>query len=571
MLNCLSALKAVIAVLNSDETEETNQDQNISKTTTVSQCIIETCSSLLQCATDILQDSLFMLDCRSTAGIAVVSTLQYLLPEDVLLFLMEIILVKQSRALSIKEKIIDLFQVDDKDMVNDSYKTLLYEVLGIMLGKFWQPQQDEFRHSKLILCHGLITKLNHKVLHSGEVHREMTDKVSCDNHLVAASNHDVDSFQLADESSLSNGLFSENSLIQKISSLAISTTLSPCPIDKYQLIRKLVDEKEIYATRTSPSSKTSTGKQSLFSHSILNCLLDNCSNVNEKGMTVYAYRTMYSWTLEALHHCRRMLDSEDLSCDVVYSPQNEVTLRLLHILNSFLDHPVDAVRHQVRNSLENVIIIINLFPDAEFQIKRLLSYWLRGNLMSRSKCLSLVCISDYVKIDRFLEIRKNLPTDLLDCLSDSNLASHVCDLYVKSASRHKSELSSQESGIEIWVEIWCEPVFKVLSCCGPLKRAYITDYVVPGLLKAFPMLVNVILERSRSIENSEDYIITSIVFLSSSRTVQECSNVRLLDQGADYEVYWHGLVQMDYMKLCLTQIDEQVKFYISHCFTIFLT
>ena len=554
MSNCLSALKAVIAVLNCELAGESHQHTISSESIAIHESTVDTLCNILEYATDILQDSLFMLDCRSTSGIAIVSILQCLVPEEALQFVLIILLAEHSDSPTLRDNIADVIKARDMIGQSNSDSPVIYKILRIVLEKIMQLQRENFRFSKLIICHGLITKLSPKLLHGERTSKELNNIALNDKHVISVSDQVYDGLRKTNNSNSSNVLFVDDTLVQNLASLAISAT-SNSDVG-YQ---SPSSEEEVGFTRMFACPAVSANNQSLFVTLILNCLLDNCATVKQKGMTVYAYRTLYSWTVEALHHCKELHKSGSLHSTAVYSPQNDVIGRLVFTLNSYLDHPVDAVRHQVRNSLENLIRIINLFPDAEFHLQRLLSLWLDGNLRSRSKCLSLMCISQYISIEKFLEIRKSLPLDLLDCLNDSNLASHICDLYVKSASKHKSEIISDKSEIEIWIQVWCEPVFKALSSCDPLRRSYITDYVVPGLLKVFPMLISLILDRSRRVETCEDYIVTSIVFLSSSRSLQECSSVKLKDQVMDASKYWHGLIRMDYMEICLLHIDEQVR------------
>ena len=554
MSNCLSALKAVIAVLNCELVGQSHQ--HTSEWTAIHEGVVDTLCNILEYSAGILQDSLFMLDCRSTAGIAIVSILQCLVPEEALQYILILLLAEHDDVSTLRDKITDVIKARDLNWQDNSSSLVMNKILRIVLG-IMQLQRENFRFSKLIICHGLITKLSSKLLHGKRDCKEF-DKIALnDKHVISVSNQVYDGLRNTNNGKSSSFLYLDDKLVQDLAILTISDT-SVSDID-YESALKHPGKEEAGFTRVYPDPVVSTSSQSLFVTSILNCLLDNCATVNQKGMTVYAYRTLYSWTVEALGHCKKLRESGSLQSTVAYSPQNDVTGRLIFTLNSYLDHPVDAVRHQVRNSLENLIRIINLFPDAEFQLQRLLSLWLDGNLRSRSKCLSLVCISEYISIERFLEIRKCLPLDLLDCLNDSNLASHICDLYVKPASRHKSEIINNKSDIEIWVHVWCEPVFKALSSCDPLRRSYITDYIVPGLLKIYPMLISLILDRSRRIETCEDYIVTSIVFLSSSRSLQECSSVKLHDQVTDASTYWHGLIQLDYMEICLLHIDDQVR------------
>ena len=548
MLNCLSALKGVIAVLNCECPGETQQPMSILKSYGVHECVVSVLCDILKCSSDILEDSLFMLDCRSTAGIAFVSTLQHLVPETFLRFAIILMLSEYDDASILRGKIINFVDSGVRNTKCDSSSLLVSKILRSIFGNLAQSQKRNFQFSKLILCHGLITKLCSKLLHGGRNEEGRTSAIAGDKQMVAGSEKANDSFVKMGDGGISKAVCVDD-VVSKLASLAISN----------ETRGRSTFEGKPSVDKTDLSSAASTSHQDLFASLILNCLLENCGTVNEKGMTVYAFRTLYSWTVEALAYCQKLHDSSSLTCDVMFSSQNDVIGQLLLTLNSYLDHPVDAVRHQVRNSLEKVFRIINLFPDAESQMQKLISFWLSGNLRSRSKCLSLVCLSNYVRIARFLEIRTTLPSDLLDCLNDSNIASHVCDLYVKSASKHKSEVRSSENDIHMWVHVWCEPVFKALSSCDPLKRTYITDYLVPGLLKAFPMLISLILEKSWEADNCRDYIVTSIVFLSSSRSLQECSNVELRKQSNDTAEHWHGLVPMDYMKLCLLHIDEHVS------------
>lgn len=539
MLNCLSALKAVIALLHYESLGE-GIPGSLSRQ--MSEGFSEILCSILECAFDILQDSNFMLDCRSTAGMAIVSILQYLLSGEILQTIVVLMLsiTQETVNQSLSSGNIDEMRADKNELNR--------KVAQIIKESFRQLGDAAYRYSKLIICHGLITKLNERFLHGISLSTEAT-RESSEGELFT---------KLEDHSYVAN-----EPIVDSLSNKVEGISLTSKDTDEVAHER---DPKKTECEKT-----LSVAKKSLFTTFILNCILDTCAVVNEKGMTVYAFRTLYSWTAEAMNHCNKLLGFGCLSHKEVYSPRNDVTPRLIFTLNNYLDHPVDAVRHQVRNSLENVIRIINLFPDSELHIQSLLSKWLHGNLKSRSKCLSLSCISDYVSVKKFLHIRPNLPVDLLDYLNDSDLASHICDLYVKSASKYKSGIDSHESSVNTWVSVWCEPVFKALSTNDPLRRSYVRDYIVPGLLKSHPELICLILDKAhRDGTECQDYKITSIVFLSSARSLQECSRIRLNEHKVDDQDYWHGLVRMEYMKLCLAHIDEQVSSSFCVCFHLLI-
>ncbi|XP_065068147.1 tRNA (32-2'-O)-methyltransferase regulator THADA-like isoform X1 [Rhopilema esculentum] len=545
MSNCLSAIKTTIAILHCNillEEKRKNISSPGNKVNT------STLYEILKYCLDILQNDDFMLDCRSAAGVAVVATLQFLLPIESLKNLIEILLIEwKNLSLDGMRK-----QLLPKGKILHGENAYLEEqIVDILLEKLVQAQS--FRSSRLILCHGLITKLDSSILHDGEqVSSELGQ--ATEEHLPGLRSTSHNCADSEGEYLTKNEHDSGIDLRHRMTNLEISSALrsGPSEIEDGGL-----DEEAIGSADKCDSE---IRRRTLFTDSILDCLLDICSTVNEKGLTVYAFRSLNCWTTEAYNHCKALLGVESETTDLgFYSPSCDTTPKLLRTLNGYLDHPVDAVRHQVRHSLEKVIKIINLFPDSEAHINMLLGNWLHGNLKIRSKCLSLICVLDHISATKFLEIRKSLPFDLLDCLNDCNLSSCICDLYVKSATCHFSEIREGESQRDSWLRIWCEPVFKAISLSDRIRRTYITDYIVPGLLKAFPGLINVILEKSRDLENTRDYVITTIVFLSCARGLRDCAKLDLAAKRVDCVSYWHGLARMEFMELCLCHIDEQVR------------
>ena len=555
MVNCLSALKAVIALLHS--ANEYHLDENGPSSTQTRENSLNALCSIMEQAVVILQDSNFMLDCRSVAGMVVVSALKFLVSEDVLKSTVLIMLAEENRMsvlLAQVKKIIDARKTDEMSCCDAKMER---KVLQVIKEQFCHEKYYSCQFSKLIICHGIITKLDSNVLHEEGSFANETDMDASEKHLIDGSKK-IEEANSSAAVSMITGM-NRDSLICCFEDLEIKTKscADPCRAQSVEAVK--LREGGGAEERDISNAKSHANNTSVFSSSVLNCLLDNCAVVKEKGITVYAFRAMYSWTVEALNHCKSLLDAGRLPLSSIYAPKRNVVARLIFALNNHLDHPVDAVRHQVRNSLENVIKIINLFPDSQSHTKVLLYDWLHGSLKSRSKCSSLICLSDYVSVEKFLEIRPNFPVELLDYLNDCDVASHICDLYVKCAKRSKSDIDADDTSTETWIRVWCEPVFKALSTSGPLKRSYIRDYIVPGLLKVLPRLVCLILERSRTLNEQEFYVIPSIVFLSSSQSIQECSRIQFSQQSMDHAEFWHGLVRMKYMELCLSHVDEQVS------------
>ena len=547
MSNCLSAIKATIAILHCNILlEEKRENISLPGNKVDSSTLYE----VLKYCLDILQNDDFMLDCRSAAGVAVVATLQFLLPKESLKNVIENLLIKWKNS-ALDEMRKQLLPKGKQLHGENAY--LEEQVVDILLEKLVQAQR--FHSSKLILCHGLITKLDSSILHDGEqISSELGQ--ATEEHLPgrrSTIHKCVDGESSKSEYRTKNEHDSGTDLRHRMTNLEISSALPSGPSE----MEGGLDEEAIGSVDKRDSK---IRRRTLFTDLILDCLLDICSTVNEKGLTVYAFRSLNCWTTEAYNHCKTLLaDKSETKYLGFYSPCCDTTPKLLRTLNGYLDHPVDAVRHQVRHSLEKVIKIINLFPDSEAHVDMLLGNWLHGNLKIRSKCLSLICVLDYISATKFLEIRKSLPFDLLDCLNDCNLSSCICDLYVKSATCHFSEIRKDESQRGSWLLIWCEPVFKAISISDRIRRTYITDYIVPGLLRAFPGLINVILEKSRDLENTRDYVITTIVFLSCARGLRDCAKLDLATKRVDCVSYWHGLARMEFMELCLCHIDEQVR------------
>ena len=650
MLNCLSALKATIAVLHYNHWTDNNRGSPFDPTSTQGspqadhrhQCqhvnyesLANTLRSILQLAFDILDDANYMLDCRNAAGICVVSILQFLLPSRILRKMMKA-LISEVHVESHFESLVNdesglwTSRTDFAAFNERSVIEIVHEYcLSLMICSF----------ARLIICHGLITKLDANILHRGECLvvdrsspiRKFLDAQSnrSDSKIEDSSSSEIDvanevsAAKLGEEECLTEFLeyeiwkmkilteekvteiqpskadlqgkvndFENKGLQEKKTSAAVQQK-DDQSTDGLLHGEKIADAggkgfrvedaraetqdrdgqradfvlqaEEIRTKTQNNENQQGLGQASdipvcpektanLFATSVLDCLLKVCATINEKGLTVYAFKTLFCWTSEAYNQCKRLIDDQNLTDLQLYSPNGGITINLLQTFNSFIDHPIDAVRHQVRNSLEKIIRMLNLFQDSESYIRSLLLNWLQGSLKVRSKCLSLNCVLDYIDVERLLEIRVNLPLDLLDCLSDSNLGSHICDLYVKAATKHKTGLSD----IDDWIRIWCEPVFKALSSSERLKRTFLTDYIIPGLLKAFPDLIRIILYRSRILEDSEDYIVASVVFLASAKNMRECARVKLDDEKMEGAEYWHGLIPMQFMELCLCHRDEKV-------------
>lgn len=161
---------------------------------------------------------------------------------------------------------------------------------------------------------------------------------------------------------------------------------------------------------------------------------------------------------------------------------------LEHILSHW-EHPVDGVRHQTRSLFRNLLLLQqhSVRTPGDRRLSELTSGLLSLPWTLRAKSGSLGCLVDLYGACHLLQVRPQLPSDLLSLMGDQNLAPYVGELLEKLLRSHKEQLeASSEDWLEPWHQTWVAPLLDVLRLTKPDRTTYILDYVLPKLLGCSP-------------------------------------------------------------------------------------
>ena len=308
--------------------------------------------------------------------------------------------------------------------------------------------------------------------------------------------------------------------------------------------------------------KTDTGDppQSLFCDIVLPRILQICHRIDEKSTTVYSFRTLCIWTNEAFNSCKLWAIEKQNEKLERFSADSLIMTSILETLQNNISHPIDAVRHQIKASVDKVFGIADLFENLEAALQKFVESALTGDFRNRGKCISLNCLLDYIDINSVLKFRPNLPTDLVESLDDFHVVSHVCDLYGKAAKRDRDQCEHFDQYKDSWISRWAEPVFKVVTTGESMAKSALVEYVLPSLLKTYPGLLFDVFEQTQKRAGAPPYIIAAISLFKTARGMKTFAEKKILEsqQNVDDEKLWHGFIPVEYVRNCLSHIDDQV-------------
>lgn len=181
------------------------------------------------------------------------------------------------------------------------------------------------------------------------------------------------------------------------------------------------------------------------------------------------------------------------SLQVALSGDSKLQRHLLDHIYSHWEHPLDGVRHQTRSLFHNLLLLhrrtksADSDPASDPYVVELTRSLLGLEWHMRGKYGSLGCLVELYGAEHLLAVQPRLPSLLLDLMGDQTVAPYASDLLERLFVSHKAQLSARESDwMELWHQIWVNPLLDVLCHTRPDQTTYILDYFLPKLLRCSP-------------------------------------------------------------------------------------
>ena len=295
---------------------------------------------------------------------------------------------------------------------------------------------------------------------------------------------------------------------------------------------------------------SSSSNSSVFEEIFPTNLIEISQMSIDKSTLVLAFKTIALWVGEAL----RVASGNITNLSLIKIVTNTV---LPHLV-AYVDHQIDTIRHNVNSAMKNCFLLLSKSGSNDIIVVLSKEYF-NGDMRSRGKISMLINICEFIKVDVILELRPTLPSDLIDLLSDVDLASHACDLYEIVCKKHLVELQMKNSYSKQWMDTWVQPIYLRLSDKNKEIKTNVVNHIIPRLLKVHPSIISELL--ADKVSGAKVRVV--VVLLKSLRGMKNFANDEVTFDSLKHETgdenVWKHLIQMADMKMCLSHIDDQVN------------
>ncbi|XP_057703664.1 thyroid adenoma-associated protein [Corythoichthys intestinalis] len=231
-----------------------------------------------------------------------------------------------------------------------------------------------------------------------------------------------------------------------------------------------------------------------------NILLDLDVSIKESSTVMVVVRVLMLWSSAALDYLQERKQLCTLSLQQSLSGGSDLHRRLLEHIYSHWEHPLDGVRHHTCSLFRN-LLLLHRFTNSTSEanpdscIIELTERLLQLEWHMRGKYGALGCLVELYGAKYLLEIQPQLPSCLLNLMSDQTLAPYASDLLERLFISHKEQLTADasaenltttEAWMECWHQMWVTPLLLVLCGAGVDETTYILDYFLPKLLRCSP-------------------------------------------------------------------------------------
>ena len=272
-----------------------------------------------------------------------------------------------------------------------------------------------------------------------------------------------------------------------------------------------------------------------------------CCESRDKNTTILAFKTFH--LLVSAFIARKV--SPDL-----------ISLEVIHFLITHVDHGIDTIRHTVILTLKECFIFL-AGAGLQSVIDSLAQDYIENGIKSRGKLSVLSSLCETSNITLILKLNPSFCRDLLDLLSDVDLASHSAMLYRIASEKHLSEIQSNNQSIDEWNKAWISGISLVMMHGCKDTKTNVVNYIIPIMLKVNPdILRNLLLEICCQSTILQFY--TAVVFLKTARSMknvsQEMFHIKVdLSSSTVHKHLWKRLLDFNLLNDCMAHLDDQVK------------
>ena len=220
-------------------------------------------------------------------------------------------------------------------------------------------------------------------------------------------------------------------------------------------------------------------------------------------------RVLTLWSGAALDCLQVERPSPSPSLNQAFRGGSALHEHVLERVYSHWEHPLDGVRHQTRALFRDLIVAHQRASAADPALPDPYVSTLTHSLLGlewhmRGKYGSLGCLVELLGARHLLDIRPQLPSQLLGLMGDQNMAPYASDLLERLFVSHKGQLAEMEEKeekeaeaggggkvgpggwMELWHQTWVTPLLQVLCRARLDQTTYILDYFLPKLLRCSP-------------------------------------------------------------------------------------
>ena len=185
----------------------------------------------------------------------------------------------------------------------------------------------------------------------------------------------------------------------------------------------------------------------------------------ETQSTLGHSRGLLNWSMKFLEYCKT-----DNSGAFVSKCQKN----LFEYIWNHLEHPVDSVKHNTKNFLNNLILAL-VAGEASEQVDQLLADTIALPKHNKARIVALSCMVRSYDVLKVVDLYPSIQTDILSLSSEYALIGQISDLY----DNILSSLFKTKSALGIWFENCVRPLIELYSS----KETQGVTQLVTSLLK----------------------------------------------------------------------------------------
>nr|XP_057906277.1 thyroid adenoma-associated protein [Doryrhamphus excisus]XP_057906286.1 thyroid adenoma-associated protein [Doryrhamphus excisus] len=305
---------------------------------------------------------------------------------------------------------------------------------------------------------------------------------------------------------------------------------------------------------------------------VADTLLDVDASMKEFSTVMVVARVLTLWSRAALEYLQGEKHLRSPNLQQSLSGRSDLHRRLLEHIFSHWEHPLDGVRQQTHSLFRNLLLLhqhtssssSDSAPDG--YVLELVQRLLQLEWHMRGKYGALGCLVDIYGAGHLLELQPQLPSCLLDLMSDQTLAPYASDLLERLFISHKqllaAEARTKETGAEDWMErwhrMWVTPLLQVLCGARVDQTSYILDYFLPKLLRCSPSslmhMVQALQHRTSRCIGSSDSRGALGALMTCLRAARAQGVMQTPQEGL-----WGGLVPLILLRQALIHKHDQVR------------